>query len=51
MIRELGGWDAWILLADEEHVRALGVPPSERWGLRSGPLSVDLCRFRVPGRG
>jgi putative N6-adenine-specific DNA methylase len=47
---EFGGWQAWVLSADEELPRGLGMRPSREVKLFNGALAVTLYRFDIHPR-
>lgn len=48
--QDFGGWTAWILSADEELPKGLGMTPTRTVNLFNGALAVKLYRFDVHAR-
>lgn len=43
--QRFNGWTAWLLVADEAPIKAIGLKPKQRLPLRNGSLTCRLCSY------
>ncbi len=46
--RHFGGWQVWLLMAEREHIEALGLNVVTTRPLKNGPLDIQAVHFEVP---
>jgi len=46
--RHFSGWEVWLLMAEEDHVDALGIDVVGKTPLKNGPLDIEAVHFKVP---
>ena len=42
------GWKLWLLMGDDAHPEALGLPVLQRFEIQNGPVRVHFCGFELP---